>query len=78
MSKLQANLISVSKLLLNGSKMQLNYNESIVRVPYGEVISIGLCKETLYEINFTKMHEADAINLEQLWNDDGAFESRHR
>ena len=41
-SKLQANLLLISKLLLNGLKMQFNLNECIVKDPDGEVIVMGL------------------------------------
>lgn len=62
-SKLQANTLSVSKLLSNELKAQLNLNECIIRGPDKEVIVIGLCKSNLYEINSTNVHGGDATNL---------------
>lgn len=43
--KLQVNLFSVSKLLLNGLKMQCNLNECIVKCPFGEVDAIAICSK---------------------------------
>lgn len=63
--KLQVNLFSVSKLLLNGLKMHLNLNECIVRGLTREVISLGLRNGNLYEINFKKVHEVDVMDLVQ-------------
>ena len=74
MPKLQANLLSVSKLLSNGLKMQFNLNECIVRGPDGEMIVMKLRKDNLYKMNFTKVHRTDAANLAQSSKKNGAFE----
>lgn len=72
--KLQANLLSVNKLLLDGLKVQFNLNEYIVRGPDREVNVIGLHKGNLYETQFSKVHGADVANLAQSMAKDGAFE----
>ena len=67
--KLQANLLSVSKFLSNGLKMQFNLNEYIVRGLDGEVNAIGLHNDILYKIIFTKVYGANfsSTDLDQSW-----------
>ena len=74
MVKLQANLLSVSKLLSNGLKMHFNLNECIVRGPNGEVNVIKLHNGNLYEINFNNVHKANVADLVQSWRKDNALE----
>lgn len=59
--KLQANLLSVNKLLLDGLKVQFNLNEYIVRGPNREVNVIGLHKGNLY-----KTHDFPRC-MERIW-----------
>jgi hypothetical protein len=54
--KLHANLLSVSKILSSGCKVQFNMNECIVRAFDGEVIAIALRDGNLYEVTFTKAY----------------------
>ena len=63
--KLHANLLSVSKLVSNGLKLQLNLNACIVKSCDVKAITIVPCERNLYEINFMKVHEAETINLVQ-------------
>ena len=77
-SKLHANLLSVSKLVSNDLKIQFNLNECIVKSCNGEAIAIAPRKRNLYEINFVKVHEAEATNLVQSPTGDGALELWHR
>ena len=71
--KLQANLLSVSKLVLNNLKVQFNLNKYFVKVCGGEAIAIVPHINNLYLMNFTKVHEADAVNLVQSPTEDGAL-----
>ena len=48
-----------------------------MRGPDGEVIAMDLHKGNLHEINFTKVHEADAANFAQSSKKDGPFELVH-
>jgi hypothetical protein len=48
--KLHANLLSVSKILSSGCKVQFNMNECIVRAFDGEVIVIALRDGNLYQV----------------------------
>jgi hypothetical protein len=51
-SKLYANLFSVSNFLLNGLKVQFNLNEYIVKSSNDEATVIASREQNLYEINF--------------------------
>ena len=62
-SKLHSNLLSLSKLVSNGLKIQFNLNECIVKSYNGEAIAIAPCKRNLYKINFVKVHKVKATNL---------------
>lgn len=42
------------------------------------MIVMGLRKNNLYEMNFTKVHGTDALNLTQSLKKDGACELGHR
>lgn len=42
-----------------------------------EVVSIALHEDHLYQMNFIKMHEADATNLAQSWKKNDALELSH-
>lgn len=72
--KLKANLPLVRKLLLSGLKVQFKLNECIVRNRDKKCVAISLCKGNLYQINFDKMHVADATNLMQLSTKVGGLE----
>lgn len=45
-----------------------------VRGQDGNVISMGLLNDNLYEMNFKKVHNRDAVDLVQSWKKDNAFE----
>jgi hypothetical protein len=75
--KLHANLLSVSKILSNGCKVQFNMNECIVRAFNGEVIAIALRKGNLYQVTFTKVCEMHVANVAQTSTIDGALELWH-
>jgi hypothetical protein len=76
--KLHANLLSVSKILSSGCKVQFNMNECIVRAFDGEVIAIALREGNLYQMTFTKVCEMHVANLAQTSTIDGALELWHR
>jgi hypothetical protein len=76
--KLYANLLSVSKILSSGCKVQFNMNECIVRAFDGEVIAIALREGNLYQMTFTKVCEMHVANLAQISTIDGALELWHR
>ena len=61
--KLHPNLLSVSKIVLNGLKAHFNLNEYIVKSCNGEAIVIAPRERNFYEINFVKVHEAKVANL---------------
>jgi hypothetical protein len=63
--KLHANLLSISKLVSNGLKVQFNLNKCIVKFCDGEVIANAPRKQNMYEINFVEVHEVEATNLVQ-------------
>ncbi len=71
--KLHANLLSVSKILSSGCKVQFNMNECIVRAFDGEVIAIPLREGNLYQMTFTKVCEMHVANVAQTSTIDGAF-----
>lgn len=77
-SKLHANLLSVSKIISNGLKIQINLNKCIKKYCDGEAIMITPRKDILYEIIFFKMHKVDATNLMQSPVGDDALELYHR
>lgn len=58
--------------------MQFNLNECIVRYPNGEMIVMKLCKCTLYEMNFIKVHGADAAILIHSLEENDACELGYR
>ena len=65
MPKLQANLLSVSKLMSNALKMQFNLNDCFIKTCDGEAITIAQLKGNFYEMNFKKVHRVDVANLMQ-------------
>ena len=71
--KLHANLLSVSKILSSGCKVQFNMNECIVRAFDGEVIAIALREGNLYQMTFTNVCEMHVANLAQNSTMDGAL-----
>jgi hypothetical protein len=75
--KLHANLLSVSKILSSGCKVQFNMNECIVRAFDGEVIAVALREGNLYQMTFTKVCEMHVANLAQTSTIDGALELWH-
>ncbi len=76
--KLHANLLSVSKLVSSGLKVQFNLNECIVKASDGEAIAIAPREGNLYQMNFMKVHGVDAANLVQSPTGDGGLELWHR
>lgn len=76
--KLQANLLSVSKLVSSGMKVQFNMDGCTLRAPNGEVLAVAPLEGNLYEVTFTKVHEADAAHLVQSSMKNGAIELWHR
>jgi transposase InsO family protein len=76
--KLHANLLSVSKILSSGCKVQFNMNVCIVRAFDGEVIVIALRDGNLYQVTFTKVCEMHVANVAQTSIIDGALELWHR
>ena len=64
--KLQANLLSVSKLLLNGLKVQFLVNECIVGGANGDVVVIAQCEGNLYQMTFMEVCVGDAANFVRL------------
>lgn len=63
-----------------GLKVQFNINECIVSGMDEEIIVIELCKGKLYEMNFTKVHEALTTNFVLSLKRDGILEiqNHHR
>ena len=59
--------------MLNDLKVQFNLNKCFVNVCSGEVIANVSLKGNLYQMIFTKVHEADMTNLVQFSMEDGAF-----
>ena len=76
-SKLHANLLSVSKLVSNGLKVQFNLNECIVKSCDGEAIAIAP-REAIIQNQFCEGAQAEAANLVQSPTEDGALELWHR
>ena len=75
---LQANLLSVSKLISSGSKVQFNKEGCIVRAPHGEVIAMAPRQGNLYQMEFTTVYAADVANLAQASTNQAALELWHR
>lgn len=63
--KLQENLFSVSKLVSCGIKVQFNVDGCTLRAPNGDVLAVAPREDNLYHVIFTKVHEADAVNVAQ-------------
>jgi hypothetical protein len=61
--KLHANLLSVSKLVSSGLKVQFNFNECIIRVSDGHPVAIAPREGNLYHLHVVKVHGMDAANL---------------
>ena len=64
----------MSKLVSNGLKIKFNLNEYIVKFCNGKAIAIAPRERNLYEINFVKVHEAEAANLVQFPTGDDTLE----
>lgn len=75
--KLQANLIPVSKHVLNDLKVQFNLNKYVLKAGDSEANAIVICKGNLYKIKFIKVHRANATNLVQSPTEVGTFELWH-
>ncbi len=71
-------LLSVSKILSSGCKVQFNMNECIVRAFDREVIVIALREGNLYQVTFTKVCEVHVANVAQTSTIDSALELWHR
>jgi hypothetical protein len=68
---LQANLLSVSKLVSNDFKVQSKLNECFVKGHNGKAIAIAPREGNLYGMNFTKLHGVDVTNwVQSLMGDD--------
>lgn len=76
--KMQANLLSVSKLMSSGLKVQFNVDGCTLRAPNGYVLAVAPCGNNLYQVTFRKVHEADAANIAQSSTKNGAMELWHR
>jgi hypothetical protein len=75
--KLHVNLLSVSKILSSGCKVQFNMNECIVKAFDGEVIAIALREGNLYPLTFTKVCEVHVANVPQTSTIDCALQLWH-
>ena len=78
MPKLQANLLSVSKLVIGGMKVQFNVDGCTLKAPNGDVIAVAPCEGNLYQVSFNKVLEVDAANLVQPSRKGTALELWHR
>ena len=76
--KLQVNLLSVSKLVSSGTKVQFNKEGCILRASNGDVLVQAPREGNLYQVTFTKVYEADAANLAQSSTKQGELELWHR
>jgi transposase InsO family protein len=76
--KLQANLFSVSKFVSSGLKVHFNVDGCTLTAPNGNVLVVAPCEGNLYQVTFTKVHEADAANIAQSSSKVGATELWHR
>lgn len=63
--KLQGKLLSISKLVANGVKVQFIVDGCVLRAPNRDFLAIAPCEGNLYQVTFTKLHEADATNVVQ-------------
>lgn len=61
--KLQVNLLSASKFLSNGFKVQLHVNDCIVGGENGNVVAIAQHEGNKYQMTFTEVCGADAANF---------------
>ena len=78
MPKLQANLLSVSKLVTSGMKVQFKADGCVLTAPNGDVLALAPREGNLYQVAFTKVYEADAANVAQSSTKKGALELWHR
>ena len=62
--KLQANLLSVSKLVSKGLKVRFHMNECIVGGANGDTVAIARREDNLYQMTFTEVHGAHSANSE--------------
>ena len=60
---LQANLLSVSKLLLNGLKVQFLANKCIVGGANGDMVAIAWHERNLYQMTFSEACGVDVANF---------------
>jgi hypothetical protein len=61
--KVHANLLSVSKLVSSGLKVQFNINKCIIQASDGHTIVIAPREGNLYHLHVIKVHGMDAANL---------------
>lgn len=76
--KLHVDLLLVTKLVLNGLKVQFNLNKCIIKFCNDKAIAFTSCERNLYEINFVMVHKAKAANLVQFPTGNDALELWHR
>ena len=76
--KLHANLLSVSKLVSSGLKVQFNINECIIRASDGHPVAIAPREGNLYHLHVVKVHGMDAANSVQSNGGDGGLQIWHR
>ena len=76
--KLHANLLSVSKLLSNGCKVQFHKDGCIVRAHDGEVIARAPLEGNLYQVTFKKVYMAEEAKVAHSTTQGGALELWHR
>jgi hypothetical protein len=76
--KLHANLLSVSKFVSNGLKVQFNINECIICVSDGHSVAIAPRERNLYHLHVVKIHGMNAANLVQSNGGDGGLQLWHR
>lgn len=77
-AKLQANLLSMSKLMLSGLKVYFNMDGCIVSALSGEFVVRASHEGNLYQITFSKMHVIDEVNVAQSSSNQEALELWHR
>src|SRR5918997_5494584 len=61
--KLQANLLSVSKFVSSGMKVQFNVDGCTLRAPNGDVLAVAPHEDNLYQVTFAKVYRAEVANL---------------
>jgi hypothetical protein len=71
--KLHVHLLSVSKLVSSGLKVQFNINECIIRVSDGHPVAIVPREGNLYHLHIIKVYGVDAANLVQSNGGDGGL-----